>query len=56
VLERKATPVELEDYRQFIGTLTHKVAAAHREHGQDVSEAEQAAIDDIMAALNTAAP
>jgi hypothetical protein len=28
------------------------VAAAHREHGQDVSEAEQAAIDDITAALN----
>ena len=34
-------------------TLTHKVAAAHREHGQDVSEPEQAAIDDIVAALNT---
>jgi hypothetical protein len=26
---------------------------AHRENGQDVSEREQAAIDDIVAALNT---
>ena len=55
VLERKATPVEVEEYRQFIINLAHKVAAAHREHGQDVSEAEQAAIDDIMAALNATA-
>jgi len=31
VLERKATPVEVDDYRRFIVTLTHKVAAAHRE-------------------------
>jgi hypothetical protein len=53
VLERKATPVEVEEYRQFIVNLTNRVASAHREHGQDVSEAEQAAIDDITAALNT---
>ena len=52
VLERKATPIEVEEYRQFIGNLARKVAAAHREHGQDVSEAEQAAIDDIMEALS----
>ena len=32
-----------------------KVATAHREHGQDVSDAEQAAINDITEALNTAA-
>jgi hypothetical protein len=55
VLERKATPVEVDEYRQFIVTLAHKVASAHREHGQDVSESEQAAIDDITAALNSAA-
>lgn len=53
VLERKATQAEVEEYRQFILNLTHKVAAAHREHGQDVSEPEQAAISDITAALNT---
>jgi hypothetical protein len=55
LLERKATPVEVEEYRRFIVTLAHKVAAAHREHGQEVSESEQAAIDDITAALNTTA-
>ncbi len=55
LLERKATPAEVDEYRQFIVTLAHKVAAAHREHGQEVSEAEQAAIDDITAALNTTA-
>ncbi len=55
VLERKATPVEVEEYRRFIVNLTHKVAAAHREGGQDVSESEQAAIDEITAALNTTA-
>ena len=53
MLQRKATPVEVHDYRRFIVALTHKVAAAHREQGQDVSEPEQAAIDDISAALNT---
>jgi len=53
LLERKATPVEVEQYRQFIVNLTHKVAAAYREDGQDVSESEQAAIDEITAALTT---
>jgi hypothetical protein len=51
VLERKATPVEVDEYRSFIISLSHRVAAAHREHGQDVSDAEQAAIDDITGAL-----
>jgi hypothetical protein len=53
LLETKATPEEVEEYRRFIVTLSHKVAAAHREHGQEVSESEQAAIDDITEALNT---
>jgi hypothetical protein len=55
VLDRKATPGEVEEYRQFIVTLAHKVAAAHREHGQEVSDSEQAAIDDITAALSPTA-
>src|SRR3954468_9788381 len=55
VLECNATPVEVDQYRVFIVTLTHKVAAAHREHGQDVSGSEQAAIDYIVAALTTTA-
>jgi hypothetical protein len=52
VLERKATPGEVKEYRLFIVTLAQKVAAAHREHGHDVSESEQAAINDIKEALN----
>ncbi len=52
LLEKKATPEEVDEYRRFIVTLSHKVAAAHREHGQEVSESEQAAIKDITEALN----
>jgi hypothetical protein len=55
LLERKATPVEVDEYRRFIVTLADKVAAAHREHGEAVSESEQAAIDDVTAALNAPA-
>jgi hypothetical protein len=51
LLKDKATPAEVDEYRKFIVTLSHTVASAHREHGQDVSEAEQGAIDDITAAL-----
>jgi hypothetical protein len=54
LLERKATSVEVNEYRRFIVTLAHRVAAAHREQGQDISEAEQAAIDDIETALKSA--
>jgi hypothetical protein len=53
LLEKKATPDEVEEYRRFIVTLSHKVAAAHREHGQEVGESEQAAINDITEALKT---
>jgi hypothetical protein len=52
LLEKKATPEEVDEYRRFIVTLSHKVAAAHREHGQEVSESEQAAIDQITEALS----
>jgi hypothetical protein len=55
LLASKASPEEVDEYRRFIVNLSHKVAAAHREHGQDVSDAEQAAIDDITAALQTTA-
>jgi hypothetical protein len=55
LLKSKAAPAEVDEYRQFIVTLSHKVAAAHREHGQNVSESEQAAIDDITEALNATA-
>jgi hypothetical protein len=52
LLERKATLEEVDEYRQFIVTLSHEVAAAHRKHDQEVSDSEQAAINDITGALN----
>ena len=51
VLERKATPEEVDDYRSFVLTLAEKVAAAHREDGVAVSPPEQAAIGEISAGL-----
>lgn len=51
LLETKATPAEVEDYRRFILTLADKVANAHREDGKNVSDAEQQAIDEIATAL-----
>ena len=56
LLETKATPAELADYRQFVLNLAGKVAAAHREGGQEVSAPEAAAIQEITAALGAAAP
>ena len=53
LLEQKATPEEVEDYRKFVLALAEKVASAHREDGQDVSPAEQAALDEIKAALGS---
>ena len=51
LLERKATPDEVDGYRRFVLTLADKVANAHREGGVSVSPAERAAIDEIAAAL-----
>ena len=54
VLERKATPDEVEGYRRFVLMLAEKVANAHREGGTAVSEAERAAIDEISTSLGQA--
>lgn len=54
LLEGKATPQERDDYRLFVLALAEKVAAAHKEHGQEVSPDEAAAIQDITAALGAA--
>ena len=54
LLESKATAEERDDYRRFVFTLANKVAAAHREHGQSVSPAEAAAIEQITEALGAA--
>jgi hypothetical protein len=56
LLERKATPEELEDYRRFVLNLAERVASAHREGGAGVSPAERAAIEDIAASLGAPTP
>jgi hypothetical protein len=53
VLERKATPEEVEGYRRFVLTLADRVANAHREGEESVSEAERAAIAEISASLSS---
>ena len=55
LLEGKATAGEVDDYRRFVLALANKVAAAHREGGQDVSPAETEAVQQISAALGTPA-
>src|SRR3954468_17979776 len=51
LLEAKATPEELADYRAFVLGLTDRVARRHEEHGVAISPPEQAAIDEIRGAL-----
>ena len=55
LLEGKASAEEVEDYRRFIGSLMDRVARRHEEHGTAISAKEQAAIDEITAALGGAA-
>jgi hypothetical protein len=55
LLDGKATPQELEEYKSFILTLANKVAAAHREggrHEDPVSDKEKAAIASITQVLS----
>jgi hypothetical protein len=51
LLERKATPEEVDDYRRFALNLAQRVAAAHKEQGERISEAESAAVAEITGAL-----
>jgi len=53
LLEKKATPEEVEGYKKFVLTLANKVAAAHREEGQSVDPAEAEAIQEIRVALGS---
>jgi hypothetical protein len=54
LLEREATAEEVESYRRFVCTLADRVANAHREDGESVSEAERATIEEISASLGKA--
>ena len=61
LLEQKATPEEVEEYRRFVLTLANRVADAHKEgflglSGERVSEAEGAAVAEIAEALGTESP
>jgi hypothetical protein len=47
LLRQKATPEELDDYRSFVVKLAERVAGAHKESGEPVSERERAAIEEI---------
>ncbi len=54
LLQSKATPQELDEYKRFTVGLAERVAAAHRENGRGedpVSDAEKAAIAEIVEAL-----
>jgi hypothetical protein len=51
LLEQKATSEEVDDYRRFVVALANRVAEAHKEGGERVSEPEERAIDEIKSAL-----
>ena len=61
ILEQKATPGGGRAYRHFVMDVAEAAAKAHKEGGfigiggKEVSEREQAALDEIEAALDTAA-
>jgi len=62
ILEQKASPEEVEDYKRFVLTVAEAAANAHREGGflgvggKQVSEAEQTALDDIATTLRLQSP
>jgi len=51
VVAQKATAAEADAYKRFVLDLAARVASAHKEHGKSISDAEQAALDEISAAL-----
>ncbi len=51
LLEAKASPEELTDYRRFTLSLAERVAMAKEEGERPVSDAERTAIDEIANAL-----
>jgi hypothetical protein len=57
ILEAKATPEEVDDYKRFVMTVAQAVAAAHKEGGflgiggKPVSDAENQALDEISTSL-----
>jgi hypothetical protein len=61
LVEQKATPEEVEDYKRFIVNLAQRVAEARKEGflglgGERVSSDERGAVEQIAEALGTEAP
>jgi transposase InsO family protein len=61
LLQEKATPEELAEYRRFLIDVANRVAEAHREgflgmSGERVSDAERQALAEIAEAAGTSAP
>jgi hypothetical protein len=60
LLERKASPEEVDVYKRFVLTLAEAAANAHREGGflglggEKVSETERAALEEIAGSLRRA--
>jgi hypothetical protein len=61
IVEQKATPEEADEYRRFVLRLADVVAHAHREGGvlgiggKEVSQEEQAVLDQLASTLGTGA-
>jgi hypothetical protein len=61
ILEEKATPDEVEAYRDFVLKVAETVARAHKEGGvlgvggKEISESEQAALDELASVVRGAA-
>jgi hypothetical protein len=59
LLEQKAAPEEVDDYKKFVVGLAERAAHAHKSGGflgiggEEVSEKERAALDEIAAALDS---
>lgn len=57
ILEDKATPAEVDEYKKFVMTIAQAVAGAHKEGGflgiggKQISDAENQALDEISSAL-----
>lgn len=56
VLERKATPEEVDAYKRFVLEVAQRVAKAHEEEGEPVSPAERAAIEKVASTVGATAP
>ena len=62
ILQQKSSAEDVDAYKRFVMALAQEAASAHREGGflgvggQQVSEAEQQALDDIGATLAATSP